>query len=91
MCWGEGSKLTALRSQHTWWRSEANFQESEISFYHVGPRDGTQVVRLGGRYFLRHLSRPLSPFYPAHGMGFPHQLTEGKQLPMDVPSDLLPS
>lgn len=33
------------------WTSEDNFQESFLSFYPVGPRDWTQVVRLGSRCF----------------------------------------
>lgn len=31
--------------------SEGNLQESVISIYHVGPREGTQVSRLGGKHF----------------------------------------
>jgi hypothetical protein len=31
--------------------SEDNLQESVICFFHVGPREGTQVSRLGGKHF----------------------------------------
>lgn len=32
------------------WRSEDNLQESSFSFYHVGPGNQTQVIRLGNEY-----------------------------------------
>lgn len=32
------------------WRSEDNLQESVLSFYYVGSREGTVVTRLGNRY-----------------------------------------
>lgn len=34
-------------------RPEDNFQDSIFSFYYVGPREPTQVVRLCNRFFLR--------------------------------------
>lgn len=42
------------------WRSEANFWESVFSFYQVGYRDQTQVIRLGVKYLYpeSHLPRP---------------------------------
>lgn len=41
------------------WQSEANFEGSDLPFHHVGPRDQTQVVRLGGKSLhpLSHLSQ----------------------------------
>lgn len=39
------------------WRSEDDFQQLS-SFYHVGPRDRTQNVRLGSKYLL---SQPTDP------------------------------
>jgi hypothetical protein len=41
------------------WGSEDNFQELVLSFYHVGPRDGTQVVRLGSKPSQMALGSPL--------------------------------
>lgn len=32
------------------WRSEDDLQELDHSFYHPGPGDGTQVIRLGGKH-----------------------------------------
>lgn len=39
------------------WRSQYNFQELVVSFYHVGLRDDAQVIRLDskGFYQLSHL------------------------------------
>lgn len=31
------------------WMSEDNFKESVLSFYHVGSRNGTQVIRIGSK------------------------------------------
>lgn len=46
------------------WRLEDNFWELVFSFYPVGPRDQTQVCRLGNRCFnpLSHLTSQLHPF-----------------------------
>lgn len=45
-------------------RSEDNFRELGLSFPHVDARDGTQVGRFGGKYFLppetSHWHQPLS-------------------------------
>lgn len=45
------------------WKSEDNWVESVLSFYHTGPRDPTLDVSLGGKHFppVNHLS-PLFPF-----------------------------
>lgn len=42
------------------WRSKDNFPESDLSFHHVGPKDGTQAVRLGVEHLcpLNHLASP---------------------------------
>ena len=32
------------------WRSEDNLQELALFFHHVGPRDGTQVIKLGSKH-----------------------------------------
>lgn len=32
------------------WRSEDMFRELRLSFYHVGPRDLTPGIKLGGRH-----------------------------------------
>lgn len=32
------------------WRSEDHLEELFLSFYHVGARDGTQMVRLSGKH-----------------------------------------
>ena len=32
------------------WKSEGNFVGVVLSFYHVGPRDQTQVIRLGSKH-----------------------------------------
>lgn len=42
------------------WKTEVNLQESFLSFYHVGPKVGTQVIRLGSKHLwvLCHLSDP---------------------------------
>lgn len=48
------------------WRAEDNLQESALSFYHVGPTDPTQVLRVGGKhqYPANHLACPhLESFY----------------------------
>lgn len=34
--------------RHSTWWSEDSFQESVLSFHHVGPGNRTSVVRLGG-------------------------------------------
>lgn len=44
--WGEGHACTTALV----WRSD-HFQDHFLSFYHVNPRDQTQVVRLGGKCF----------------------------------------
>ena len=38
----------------------SNFQELVISFYHVGPWEGTQVIKLSNQclYLLSHLTSP---------------------------------
>lgn len=43
------------------WKKKDNLGESDLSFYHVCPRDQTQVVRLHGRclFQLSHLTNPL--------------------------------
>lgn len=45
--------------QHTWC-CERTTSKSWFSFHHVGPRDGTQVLKLGGKclYPLSHLADP---------------------------------
>jgi hypothetical protein len=42
------------------WRLGDNLQESVLSFHYVGPRDGTQVIRMGSTYLnpLNHLTDP---------------------------------
>lgn len=42
------------------WTLEDNFQESVLSFYHVGPRNGTWVIRLGNMclHLMNHLINP---------------------------------
>lgn len=39
------------------WRSEDHLEELFLSFYHVGARDGTQMVRLSGKrlYLQSHV------------------------------------
>lgn len=32
------------------WKSEDNCKESVLSFHHVGLRDQTEVIRLGGKH-----------------------------------------
>lgn len=43
------------------WLSEDNLEESVLSLHHVGPRDYTQIIRLGGKclYLQRALSLAL--------------------------------
>ena len=45
------------------WRSEYSLQESAVSSHHVGPRDQTQVIRLGGEglYPLSHSRHTHTP------------------------------
>lgn len=44
------------------WQSEDNLRKSVLSFSHVGPVDGPQVGRLGGRNpYLRTHPGPSSP------------------------------
>lgn len=42
------------------WRPEDNFRELLLSFYHVGPRNQTQAIRLQGKqfYHVSHLAGP---------------------------------
>jgi hypothetical protein len=42
------------------WRSEDNLLKLIPFFYHVDPRDQTQVARLGSKclYLMSHLHRP---------------------------------
>lgn len=42
------------------WIPEDNFQESVLSFYHVGPRGRTWVIRLGN-VCLHLMSQLISP------------------------------
>lgn len=44
------------------WRSEYNFLELVLSFYHVDFGDQTQIVRLGRKYLYRpcHFSGPIT-------------------------------
>lgn len=44
----------------TQWRSEDDLREAVLSFYHVSPESGAQVVRLGDKscYLLSHLAYP---------------------------------
>lgn len=41
------------------WRAEDHFQESILSFHYVGPRDWTQVVRLGSKYLYPIILLPV--------------------------------
>lgn len=45
-------------------RSEANFQESVLSFYHVGSRDQTLILSLGGGTFTTCRSHTCDPQDP---------------------------
>lgn len=49
------------RATASMWRSENNFWELILSFYHVGPGNETQVIRLCGNCFYPkiYLSGPL--------------------------------
>lgn len=46
------------------WGSEANLWEVFLSFYHVGPREQIQVIRLGRKfsYPLSHLAHSVPTF-----------------------------
>lgn len=44
------------------WRSEDNLEEFTLFFHHIGPRNWTQIVRLGSKY-LDLLSCHHSPLY----------------------------
>jgi hypothetical protein len=46
------------------WRSENSIQESVLSFYHLSPRNQTQVLKLGGccLYLQSHLTGPCGPY-----------------------------
>lgn len=43
--------LTTVYAMPCVWGSEANFEESCFSFYHVGSRVGTWVIKLGSKLF----------------------------------------
>lgn len=59
MCWGSVA-LTCDITQE--WTSEDDLcRESPLSFYHVGSRDRTQVLRLASNYHY-HLSHLVDPF-----------------------------
>lgn len=42
------------------WRTESDFQDSVLTFHHMGSEDRTQGVKLGGKHFsaLKHLQTP---------------------------------
>lgn len=49
---------------HQMWQSWSNLQEWVLWFYHMGPRDWTQITRFGCKYLcpLSHHTNPKIPF-----------------------------
>lgn len=46
------------------WKSGDNIQALVLSFHHVGSRNWTEVVGLGGKHlYLSHVASPLNSFY----------------------------
>lgn len=63
------------------WRSEDTFQGGSILSYHVGPRDQTQVPRLGDKYpdQLSHLTS--SQLLASYSFHYTHENTKAHKLP----------
>lgn len=55
------------------WKSEESLWELVLSFHHVGPRDGTHVIRLNNKflYLLSHLSSPRVAFLILNCLAIP--------------------
>lgn len=47
-------RMGACMTEHVW-QSEDNLWEPVVFFHQVDPRDSTQVVRLGSKYFCQPL------------------------------------
>lgn len=57
-------------------RMEVNLQDAVLSFHHMGPKDRTQVIRLGSQHLYQSLSYLDSP----SSLYFLRLLTESNSL-----------